>query len=241
METRQMIIEMKYTDSIKDNPIKNDWNDASIEELLNLCDESIELDLEQLNKIQEILLELEHNDSEDHTFFDAFKSFWEIMGSFLLIEIDIQTAFRYILQFGNQDVENKNNDLYYRFFVRRIYTLAYETLNKGLLKKEGQGMQKLRNFVTKETYDLFLTQKKKLQDCLEKKEKEFHSIRNVGEAHKDRVDRQIKALESISVKDSFEYIFSLNVNLENYRIALITLLGNIIKTVDSSQKNPVFK
>ena len=29
-----MIIEMKYTDSIKDNPIKNDWNDASIEELL---------------------------------------------------------------------------------------------------------------------------------------------------------------------------------------------------------------
>lgn len=158
--------------------------------------------------------------------FNVIADFFRLNGRLILIELDINTARKYLV--------NSKTEYEYRFFARRIYTLLYEA-KKGLADKVSNLFPKLQSIVDAKNFGVYEREKKNLHAFLNKHQTELMDVRNKNEAHKtEAFESQVESIENMSVVKSFMIIQEGGVHLYNLNCAfmvvqqaLMTYLGKM--------------
>ena len=216
---------MKYIDSFETSKFKTKGNKS----LFKNIDTIIKNDLLQIDLLHEaiiycdkIIQNIEQNDCENKDDlidkYNSIRSFYDGNCRFLLLEADVLVPYKYLFQ--------KQDDWEYRFFVRRIYTLIHETQN-GVLSLPGDIMNIIESLVG----DKFIHYKKALKELnkfINKTDACLKEVRNVCEAHKDKnINKQITAIESISIKDSLNLIQDFYNKMSNVNKNLFIILNEL--------------
>lgn len=193
---------MTYVDSIKLLG-SHSWNNSiNKREAINGCNELIKSHQESITLLKESIDESEKQIEiwKKKQFADPVVSFYDeielvkiivdfyrLNGRLSLIELDVNTAFKYIFL--------ANTDYEYRFFARRIYTIMYET-SKGLAIPMGQMYTKLLGLVEDKDIDLYKNNHGRLVHFLNSHADEFKEVRNANEAHKFKdFETQLESIE----------------------------------------------
>lgn len=237
---------MKFTDSFNDLGIhvwKNFLNrrkivktsDELIRSHLNMVDsisiniENTENQIREWQQLQKKDPKCDYNDEIE--IFQLIADFYRVNGRLVLIELDVNTAYKHIFMV--------KSDYEYRFFARRIYTLIYES-NKGLIIPIGQFMKRLEDKVDAKIFDLYKKEHSKLCDFFRKHEDELKDIRNSNEAHKFKdFEVQLESIKSLSVARSIYLIQEFKVCLDNLTKFFMIVQGALSKNLNEIVKQKI--
>lgn len=231
---------MNFVDTI--GILKNNvWSDCRERRTIaKNCDELIKSQLDGIDILRSAIEETEKqikawedeqnanpkaNYQNQIALFRVIEEFYKVNGRLALIEIDINTAYKYLF--------NAKTDYEYRFFARRIYTLLYEA-DDGLVKPVGSLVPKLKSVIDNERFELYKREHKNFNAFLLAHHDELKKIRNTNEAHKgEDFEKQVSSIEKISVARSIEVIQEGNVLLANLNAAFVVVLGGLITYMHS--------
>lgn len=226
---------MNFVDTI--SVLKNSvWSDCRDRRTIaKNCDRLIKNQLEGLDILQSAIEETNNqikvwedeqnvnpkaNYQNQIVLFRIIEEFYKVNGRLALIEIDINTAYKYLF--------TAKTDYEYRFFARRIYTLLYEA-DDGLVKPVGGLMPKLKSVIDNDRFEQYKKEHKKFNAFLVRHHGELKKTRNTNEAHKgEDFKEQVLSIENLSVAHSIEVIQEGNVLLANLNAAFIIVLGGLM-------------
>lgn len=173
------------------------------------------------------------NPEEVISFGEGLIEFYRNYARVILIELDVITAFKYL--------RLSENDWDYRFFARRLYTLMHETkiyLEKHV--KRNAVLNDLRKVGDSKLYDNVNDARDRLLEFFKNHDGSFYEVRNAGEAHKDAdIYRQFRAIEDLSVKESYGLISSFFDSFNEYLNALVLFHGSLDKYNATLRKRSV--
>lgn len=230
---------MKFADSFEDLGI-HVWNNfLNRRQLVKAGDELLRSHIEMVDSISINIEDIENQirewqrlQEEDPKYdfndeielFQLIADFYRVNGRLVLIELDVNTAYKHIFMV--------KSDYEYRFFARRIYTLIYES-NKGLVIPIGQLMKRLEEKVDAKIFDMYKNEHSKLCDFLKIHEDELKDIRNSNEAHKFKdFEVQLESIKNLSVERSISLIQEYNVYLANLTMVFMVVLGALSKELN---------
>lgn len=230
---------MKFADSFEDLGI-HVWNNfLNRRKIVKASDELLRSHIEMVDSISINIEDTENQirewqklQSEDSKcdysdeieIFQLIADFYKVNGRLVLIELDVNTAYKHIFMV--------KSDYEYRFFARRIYTLAYES-NKGLIIPIGQLMKRLEEKVDAKIFDLYKNEHSKLCDFFKKHEEELKDIRNSNEAHKFKdFEVQLQSIKNLSAASSINLIQEFNIYLANLTMVFMVVLGSLSKKLN---------
>lgn len=234
---------MKYADSFKDLKI-HVWNNfLSRRKITKAGEELIRTHIDMVDSISVNIVDVEnqiqewqklqseapkYDFHEEIEIFQLIADFYRVNGRLVLIELDVNTAYKHIFL--------AKSDYEYRFFARRIYTLMYES-NKGLVVPIGQMMKRLEEKVDAGILKLYKDEHKKLYDFLDKHHEELKDVRNSNEAHKFRdFEVQLESIKNLSVARSMSLIQEFNVYLANLTMVFMVVQGALSKCLSGIVK-----
>lgn len=229
---------MKFVDSIEDlkihvwsNFFKKRKTTKACEELIishmHMVD-AIRSNIESSEKQIKVWQDLQVKDpskdfNEEIELFQLIADFYRVNGRLVLLELDVNTAFKFIFK--------AKTEYEYRFFARRIYTLMYES-NKGLVIPAGQLYKRLMEKVDVRSLEPYKKEHSKLNKFLIDHQEELKEIRNSNEAHKFReFEEQLESIEKLSVVRSIELIQEFNVYLANLTMVFMIVPGELSKSL----------
>lgn len=229
---------MIFVDSIEDlkihvwsNYLKKRKTTKACEKLIishmDMVD-AIRLNIESSEKQIKVWQELQVKDpskdfNEEIELFQLIADFYRVNGRLVLLELDVNTAFKFIFK--------AKTEYEYRFFARRIYTLMYEA-NKGLVIPAGQLYKRLMEKVDENSLEPYKKEHSKLNKFLVDHQEELKEIRNTNEAHKFKdFEEQLESIEKLSVVRSIELIQEFNVYLANLTMAFMIVPGELSKSL----------
>jgi hypothetical protein len=229
---------MNFVDSIEDLKLHVWSNCFKITKTIKACNELIASHMEMVSAIrlniessekqikvwQDLMVQdLSTDYKEEIEVFQLIVDFYRVNGRLILLELDVNTAFKYIFK--------AKTEYEFRFFARRIYTLMYEA-NKGLVIPAGQLYKKLIGKVDVGSLELYKKEHSKLNKFLIDHQEELKEIRNSNEAHKFRdFEEQLESIEKLSVVRSIELIQEFNVYLANLTMAFMIVPGTLSKSL----------
>lgn len=175
------------------------------------CLQDIDSMLKWIDKNERDIEEWEEIDKDkykDHILqVEALNQFIEANCHLLFLECDIRLAV-YHMTVSDHDWE-------YRFFVRRVYTLLYET-EQTYSKVAGELITPCKGIIDPKTLKSYIEAKGRLDRFLKTHHDRFKCIRNSNEAHKSRkVKAQKTSIESIEAVDSWRLIQEAGMLFEN--------------------------
>lgn len=201
---------MKYIDSFNSGAKNFITENTSESEIVENTDIIISNNLEQIDLLQSMILMGTDNinqwrNAPDPTIYskhinttDIFNRFLIECAHLILLQNDFYVAYKYL--------NTTCDDWEYRVFARRIYTIMHETGN-GFQKVHGESMKYLKGFIDEKDLSRFLNALSNLNKFLNRYDSVFKEVRNACEAHKDPdINRQIGAIESISIEESSKLI-----------------------------------
>lgn len=227
---------MKFIDSIKVLRLHVWSNCFKIKKTIKACDELISSHMDMLEAIRsniessekqiKVWKDLQVKDpskdfNEEIELFQLIADFYRVNGRLVLLELDVNTAYKYIYK--------AKTEYEYRFFARRIYTLIYEA-SKGLVIPAGQLYKRLIEKVDESSLEPYKNEHSKLNKFLIDHQEELKEIRNSNEAHKFRdFEEQLESIEKLSVVRSIELIQEFNVYLANLTMVFMIVPGELSK------------
>lgn len=237
---------MNYADSFKDLKI-HVWNNflnrrnlvKAAEELISSHIEMVDSISKNIEDIENQIQEWQKQQSEDPKYdfseeieiFKLIADFYRVNGRLVLIELDVNTAYKHIFL--------AKSDYEYRFFARRIYTLMYES-DKGLVVPIGQMRKRIEEKVDADILKLYKDEHSKLCGFLEKYHEELKDIRNSNEAHKFRdFEVQLESIKNLSVARSMSLIQEFNVYLANLTMVFMVVQGALSKKLNEIAKRKI--
>lgn len=225
---------MKYIDHLKTaNPINLfGWNDlrkriSAAEKLIGLQQDSVDLVFEniqeckqQITKWQELMeQDIEANFDVEIENFAIIRQYYELNGRYLLLNMDILVAFKYMLK--------AKNDWDYRFFARRSYTLMHET-RVGYVGKLGGFKNVIKDKVPENIYETYCSCIKDFNTFFQEHDQDFVNVRNLNEAHKgEDFEKQYDSICNLSVEKSSILIHGFQVYMANLYMVLNVILTNL--------------
>lgn len=164
---------------------------------------------EQISKWEEEQNNTRADFQDEIELFKVVADFFRLNGRLIMIELDIQTAQKYLF--------NAKTEYEYRFFARRIYTLLYEA-KQGLADKVSNMYKRIKNIVDDKYFEPYEREKKSFHDFLKDHQTELMEIRNKNEAHKkEEFESQVASIENMSViksmgiiQEGAEHLYNLN-------------------------------
>lgn len=237
---------MKYVDSFKDLKV-HVWNNfLNRRKIVKAGEELIRSHIEMVDSISKNIEDVENQirewqklQTEDPKYdfheeieiFQLIADFYRVNGRLVLIELDVNTAYKHIFL--------AKSDYEYRFFARRIYTLMYES-DKGLVVPIGQMRKRIEEMVDADILKLYKDEHSKLCDFLNKHHDELKDIRNSNEAHKFRdFEVQLDSIKNLSVAKSMSLIQEYNVYLANLTMVFMVVQGALSKKLNEIAKRKI--
>lgn len=157
--------------------------------------------------------------------FKVIADFFRLNGRLILIELDINTARKYLVK--------ANTEYEYRFFARRIYTLLYET-KQGLADKVSNMYRRLQDIVDDKSFGIYEREKKNLHAFLDEHKAELMDVRNKNEAHKtENFESQVESIENMSVTKSFLIVHEAGMHLYNLNCAFFVVQQSLMSYMGS--------
>ncbi len=231
---------MNFIDTIKTLQIHNISNCVKRRRIIKACDETIKINLDSVDIIRKTIDDTEkaihnwQNDNENNKHQALIKAFqvcsnlYELSGKFFLIELDVRTAFKFLFK--------ANTDYEYRFFVRRIYTLMYET-KKGLAIPTGTIYKELALLIDNDSLADYKNAHQKLVRFLDAHQAELKNVRNRNEAHKtEQFKIQLASIEQLSVSKSIDLIEEYSSYLYHLNSCFMNVLISLSKCINSLRK-----
>lgn len=234
---------MNFVDSIEDLKLHVWSNCFKIKKTTKACNDliashmemvaAIRLNIESSEKQIKVWQDLQVQDpstdfKEEIELFQLIADFYRINGRLILLELDVNTAFKFIFK--------AKTEYEYRFFARRSYTLMYEA-NKGLVIPAGQLYKRLMGKVDEGSLEPYKNEHSKLNKFLIDHQEELKEIRNSNEAYKFRdFEEQLESIEKLSVVRSIELIQEFNVYLANLTMVFMIVPGTLSKSLGEMLK-----
>lgn len=226
---------MKFVDTISEIK-RNCWSDYFKKKgIAKVCDQLIEQHVETVDMLRLFIADTEkqisaweeeqakNTKANFHDEIDLFKviaDFFRLNGRLILIELDINTARKYLFK--------AKTEYEYRFFARRIYTLLYEA-KQGLADKVSNMYKGLQNIVDAKNFEVYEREKRNLHAFLDEHKAELMDVRNKNEAHKtEAFDSQVESIENMSVTKSFGIIQEAGVHLYNLSCAFMVVQQSLM-------------
>lgn len=204
---------MKYIDTVDDVIIHSWRSGRKKREIIEACDLFVKRNEDSIDHFRKVIKETEDQIAvweteekkdpqkdyrEQIKIFQTIADFFRINGRLVLIELDVNTAYKFLFIV--------KSEYEYRFFARRIYTLMYET-NKGLVVPAGRIIKELETEVDSKYLKSYKEGHKELKRFLKKHKKELQNVRNSNEAHKfSEFEVQVESIENFSVAQSIGVI-----------------------------------
>ena len=237
---------MTFADSCEDLGI-DVWNNfLSRRKIAKACEELIRSHVEMVDAISENIENVEnqickwqkiqeedskYDFNEEIEIFQLIADFYRVNGRLVLIELDVNTAYKHIFL--------AKSDYEYRFFARRIYTLMYES-DKGLVVPIGQMVKRLEEKVDAGILKLYKDEHSKLCGFLNEHHDELKDIRNSNEAHKfSDFEVQLESIKNLSVAKSMSLIQEFNVHLANLTMVFMVVQGALSKKLNEIAKRKI--
>ena len=237
---------MTFADSCEDLGI-HVWNNfLSRRKIAKACEELIRSHVEMVDAISENIENVEnqickwqkiqeedskYDFNEEIEIFQLIADFYRVNGRLVLIELDVNTAYKHIFL--------AKSDYEYRFFARRIYTLMYES-DKGLVVPIGQMVKRLEEKVDAGILKLYKDEHSKLCGFLNEHHDELKDIRNSNEAHKfSDFEVQLESIKNLSVAKSMSLIQEFNVHLANLTMVFMVVQGALSKKLNEIAKRKI--
>ena len=209
---------------IKKRRVKKVYDQLIIQHMgtVDLLREFIANTEEQISKWeQEQKMNPEDDFQDEIELFKIVADFFRLNGRLILIELDIITAQKYLL--------DAKTEYEYRFFARRIYTLLYEA-KQGLADKVSNMYPRLKNIVDEKHFEPYEREKKNFHAFLKEHQTELTEIRNKNEAHKTECfESQGASIENMSVVKSIGIIQDGGVHLYNLNCAFMIVQQSLMK------------
>lgn len=201
-------------------------------EMVDAISENIEDIENQIQEWQKLQSEDPKYDySEEIEIFQLIADFYRVNGRLVLIELDVNTAYKHIFL--------AKSDYEYRFFARRIYTLMYES-DKGLVVPLGQMRKRIEEKVDADILKLYKGEHSKLCGFLNDHHDELKDIRNYNEAHKfSDFEVQLESIKNLSVAKSMSLIQEFNVHLANLTMVFMVVQGALSKKLNEIAKRKI--
>lgn len=231
---------MKFIDTIKSLPIHKISNCVKRRRIIKGCDETIKIHLGSVDIIRKTIDDTEkaihnwQNDNENNKHqalietFQACLDLYELSGKFFLINLDVRTAFKFLFK--------ANTDYECRFFVRRIYTLMYET-KKGLAIPTGTMYKELASLIGNDSLVDYKNAHQKLVRFLDAHQTDLKNVRNRNEAHKtEQFKIQLASIEQLSISKSIDLIEEYSSHLYNLNSCFMNVLVLLSKHTNSLRK-----
>lgn len=225
---------MNYIDNIGDVIRHSVRNSRKKQKIIDACDSLIKIREVSIDNIRKGIKEIENQIEiwkvdgksglqddyrEQIELFSTIADFFKINGRFALIELDINTAYKYLY--------TVKDEYEYRFFARRIYTLIYET-KKGLLLPVGKIFKQLESLVDDKCLVLYKQEHSKLTAFLNAHQDELKQVRNTNEAHKSEAfGAQVESIEKFSVARSIGIIQEYYQLLSNMNVAFMMIFEGL--------------
>ena len=213
---------LNYVDSIGDVSPKGDEIEENYDEIISLLTSALAglrwqcKDFElQIEKVRSNPFSHLVNTPELLEFETAIFGFYKNYIRLLFYMVDVMTAFKY-MKLARMDWD-------YRFFVRRIYTLMYETSESkyDYMKSANETINAIRKYVDEETFNKVTECQCMLRKFLKGNNGVIEKVRSNNEAHKTyNVDELFATVEGLSVKDSLTLI-------EEYKRLLIDFFSTL--------------
>ncbi len=191
---------------------------------------------EQISKWEEEQKNTRADFQDEIELFKVVADFFRLNGRLIMIELDIQTAQKYLF--------NAKTEYEYRFFARRIYTLLYEA-KQGLADKVSNMYKRIKNIVDDKYFEPYEREKKSFHDFLKDHQTELMEIRNKNEAHKkEEFESQVASIENMSViksmgiiQEGAEHLYNLNCAFMIVQQSLMKKTGDMITERFTRTKN----
>lgn len=151
--------------------------------------------------------------------FHAMESMLPVCYEYLLLGLDLLTAYRYLLK--------AETDWDYRFFARRIYTLMHET--QPVLGRQKDTIEELKGLLPYDFTEFDKARNEFFRYIQDYSSTVFKPTRNTVEAHRDEsIVNQLNIVHNMSVKESGAILLKGFEALTNYSDKLMTLLDKLI-------------
>ena len=226
---------MKFIDSISELKLHY-WNDfLKKKRACKAIDQAIEQQVDTIDMLRCFIADTEKQISaweeeqrknpkaifhDEIEIFKVIADFFRLNGRLVLIELDINTARKYLV--------NAKTEYEFRFFARRIYTLLYEA-KQGLADKVSNMYKRLQNIVDAKNFEVYEREKKNLHAFLNKHQAELMDVRNKNVAHKtEAFESQVESIENMSAIKSFLVIQEGGVHLYNLNCAFIVVQQSLM-------------
>lgn len=152
---------------------------------------------------------------------NSLESMLLISYEYLLLNLDLLTAYRYLFQ--------ANTDSDFRIFARRIYTLMHET--QSVLGRRGNVIDSLRGLLDDFIFEEYSKARKGFFKYIQKYSTSvFKVTRNNVEAHRDvDIYKQFLTSNQMKVKDSSKILLEGFDVMKMYSAQMISLLDELVK------------